>query len=174
MEQDQPDKCTGRRSADKALLCSGCGLRLALPNQRTAWTTRSLVCLLPCAISAAEIIMFDNVIVVYKYIGDLMFYVTGSQDENELILYTVLQAFYESVSILLRWGRVWISTASTHNGSTKWHVCAASWGWSTPDDGCVDGCHTPSGGPKLSSNQSPQPWCHPNGTPTTPALAAAY
>lgn len=50
----------------------------------------------------AEIVMFDNVIVVYKYLGDLMFYTTGSQDENELILYTVLQAFYESVSILLR------------------------------------------------------------------------
>mmetsp|Transcript_330 Transcript_330/g.667 ORF Transcript_330/g.667 Transcript_330/m.667 type:complete len:186 (+) Transcript_330:321-878(+) len=50
----------------------------------------------------AEIVMFDNYIVVYKYVGDLMFYVTGSQDENELILYTVLQAFYESVSALLR------------------------------------------------------------------------
>ena len=46
--------------------------------------------------------MFDNVIVVYKYLGDLMFYVTGSQDENELILYSVLQAFFESISILLR------------------------------------------------------------------------
>eukprot|EP00197_Chlamydomonas_leiostraca_P007747 CAMPEP_0202884658 /NCGR_PEP_ID=MMETSP1391-20130828/41256_1 /ASSEMBLY_ACC=CAM_ASM_000867 /TAXON_ID=1034604 /ORGANISM="Chlamydomonas leiostraca, Strain SAG 11-49" /LENGTH=173 /DNA_ID=CAMNT_0049567879 /DNA_START=121 /DNA_END=642 /DNA_ORIENTATION=- len=50
----------------------------------------------------AEIVMFDNYIMVYKYLGDLMFYVTGSQDENELILYTVLQAFYESVSVLLR------------------------------------------------------------------------
>lgn len=46
--------------------------------------------------------MFDDVIVVYKCLGDLMFYVTGDQDENELILYSVLQAFYESVSILLR------------------------------------------------------------------------
>ncbi|GAX84341.1 hypothetical protein CEUSTIGMA_g11763.t1 [Chlamydomonas eustigma] len=50
----------------------------------------------------AEIIMFDNYIVVYKYLGDLMFYVTGSQDENELILYSVLQAFFESISTLLR------------------------------------------------------------------------
>ncbi len=73
--------------------------------------------------------MFDNVIVVYKYIGDLMFYVTGSQDENELILYTVLQAFYESVSILLRWGWVWVASASTHNASNKRHTCAAAWGW---------------------------------------------
>ncbi len=51
---------------------------------------------------AAEIIMFDDYIVVYKYLGDLMFYVTGAQSENELILYSVLQAFYESVTILLR------------------------------------------------------------------------
>lgn len=46
--------------------------------------------------------MFDDVLVVYKCLGDLMFYVTGGQDENELILYSVLQAFYEAVSILLR------------------------------------------------------------------------
>jgi hypothetical protein len=52
---------------------------------------------------AAEIVMFDSYIVVYKCVGDLMFYVTGSQDENELILYSVLVAFYESVSILLRY-----------------------------------------------------------------------
>lgn len=50
----------------------------------------------------AEIIMFDNYIVVYKYIGDLMFYVTGGLEENELVLYQVLQAFYESISILFR------------------------------------------------------------------------
>jgi hypothetical protein len=47
--------------------------------------------------------MVDNYVMVYKYLGDLMFYVTGSQDENELILYAVLQAFYESVSLLLRY-----------------------------------------------------------------------
>lgn len=50
----------------------------------------------------AEIVMFDNYVVVYKFLGDLMFYVTGSHDENELILYSVLQAFYEAVSLLLR------------------------------------------------------------------------
>lgn len=55
-----------------------------------------------CACCAAEIVMFDNHIVCYKYLGDLWFYVTGSIDENELILYSTLQAFYESVSILLR------------------------------------------------------------------------
>ena len=54
--------------------------------------------------SAAEITMFDDVIVVYKFLGDLMFlFVTGSQDENELILYQVLLGFYEAISILLRY-----------------------------------------------------------------------
>lgn len=56
----------------------------------------------PMFLGAAEITMFDDVIVVYKFIGDLMFFVTGSQDENELILSQVLQAFYESISLLLR------------------------------------------------------------------------
>lgn len=46
--------------------------------------------------------MFEDVVVCYKFIGDLMFYVTGSQDENELILSSVLTAFYESVTLLLR------------------------------------------------------------------------
>ena len=57
-----------------------------------------------CAARAAtaEITTFSDVIVVYKFLGDLMFYVTGAQDENELILYQVLQGFYESISLLLR------------------------------------------------------------------------
>lgn len=50
----------------------------------------------------AEVAMIDEYIVVYKYLGDLMFYVTGSVDENELILDAVLNAFFESISILLR------------------------------------------------------------------------
>lgn len=50
----------------------------------------------------AEIGIFDGYIVVYKFVADLHFYVTGGDDENELILATVLQAFFEAVSILLR------------------------------------------------------------------------
>ena len=62
----------------------------------TTYTATSSSC------AAAEVTMFDEVVVCYKFIGDLMFYVTGSQDENELILHTVLVAFYESVTLLLR------------------------------------------------------------------------
>ena len=50
---------------------------------------------------AAEIVMFDGVITVYKTIGDCCFYVVGDPDENELILGAALQAFYESISMLL-------------------------------------------------------------------------
>jgi hypothetical protein len=51
---------------------------------------------------AAEITMFENNIVVYKFVQDLHFFVTGSDDENELILSSVLQAFFDSVGLLLR------------------------------------------------------------------------
>ena len=36
--------------------------------------------------AAAEIIAFDNVIVVYKFIGDLHFYATADAEENEVKL----------------------------------------------------------------------------------------
>lgn len=47
--------------------------------------------------------MFDNLVLVYKTIGDLTFYVVGGENENELVLYNVLHAFYESISMLLRY-----------------------------------------------------------------------
>ncbi|XP_047342121.1 coatomer subunit zeta-1-like [Impatiens glandulifera] len=50
----------------------------------------------------AEIGMFENSIVVYKFIQDLHFFVTGGEEENELILATVLQGFVDAVSLLLR------------------------------------------------------------------------
>ncbi|XP_010262055.1 PREDICTED: coatomer subunit zeta-1-like [Nelumbo nucifera] len=50
----------------------------------------------------AEIAMFENNIVVYKFIQDLHFFVTGGDDENELILATVLQGFFDAVGLLLR------------------------------------------------------------------------
>ncbi|KAL2494582.1 Coatomer subunit zeta-1 [Forsythia ovata] len=50
----------------------------------------------------AEIAMFENNIVVYKFVQDLHFYVTGGEDENEIILATVLQGFFDAVGILLR------------------------------------------------------------------------
>ncbi|KAK9281947.1 hypothetical protein L1049_004856 [Liquidambar formosana] len=50
----------------------------------------------------AEIAMLENNIIVYKFVQDLHFFVTGGDDENELILATVLQGFFDAVTLLLR------------------------------------------------------------------------
>ncbi|XP_038711446.1 coatomer subunit zeta-1-like isoform X2 [Tripterygium wilfordii] len=49
-----------------------------------------------------EIAMFESNIVIYKFIQDLHFFVTGDENENELILASVLQGFFDAVGILLR------------------------------------------------------------------------
>ena len=49
-----------------------------------------------------EVVVFDGNIVVYKFISDVHFYVTAEDHENELILLSVLQGFFESISLLLR------------------------------------------------------------------------
>lgn len=51
---------------------------------------------------AAEIAMFENNIVIYKFAQDLHFFVTRGDYENELIISTVLQGFFDAVSLLLR------------------------------------------------------------------------
>ncbi|XP_062519353.1 coatomer subunit zeta-1-like [Corticium candelabrum] len=50
----------------------------------------------------AEIVMFEGVTCVYRSNVDLFFYVIGSSFENELLLVSVLSAFYDSVSQMLR------------------------------------------------------------------------
>ena len=50
----------------------------------------------------AEITLLDNHIVVYKFCADLHFFVTAKVDENEIIVATVLNAFFDAVSLLLR------------------------------------------------------------------------
>jgi coatomer subunit zeta len=39
---------------------------------------------------------------VYKFTSDLLFYVTSSEHENEIVVSAVLQALFESISMLLR------------------------------------------------------------------------
>jgi hypothetical protein len=57
----------------------------------------------------AEIVMFDGHIVVYKFIQDLHFYVTGGDEENELILASILQGFTDAVDHILRLGSIFFS-----------------------------------------------------------------
>lgn len=49
-----------------------------------------------------EIILLDGYTITYKSNVDLLFYVIGSADENELLLTNVLNCFYESISLILR------------------------------------------------------------------------
>ena len=49
-----------------------------------------------------EIIMFDNHVIVYKFVADVFFYVVAGTEENEIALAQVLQALTESTSTLLR------------------------------------------------------------------------
>lgn len=50
----------------------------------------------------AEIIMLDGLTVVYKSNVDLFFYVMGSTQENELILLSVLNCLYDTISLILK------------------------------------------------------------------------
>lgn len=44
----------------------------------------------------------ENNIIVYKFVQDLHFFVTGGEEENELILASVLQGLFDAVNLLLR------------------------------------------------------------------------
>lgn len=50
----------------------------------------------------SEIIMLDGLTCVYKSNVDLFFYVMGSTQENELILLSVLNCLYDSISLILK------------------------------------------------------------------------
>ncbi|XP_055845406.1 coatomer subunit zeta-1 [Episyrphus balteatus] len=52
--------------------------------------------------SNTEIIMLDGLTCVYKSNVDLFFYVMGSTYENELILLSVLNCLYDSISLILK------------------------------------------------------------------------
>ncbi|KAI8366102.1 clathrin adaptor complex small chain-domain-containing protein [Radiomyces spectabilis] len=50
-----------------------------------------------------EVILYDNQVVLYRSNIDIFFYVIGSMEENELILLSMFNAFYDAVSTLLRY-----------------------------------------------------------------------
>ncbi|MBA0868340.1 hypothetical protein Goshw_012028, partial [Gossypium schwendimanii] len=52
--------------------------------------------------NAAEITIFDSNIVIYKFVQDLHFFITGGDDENELLLATVLQGLFDAIALRLR------------------------------------------------------------------------
>ncbi|KAL0305538.1 UNVERIFIED_CONTAM: Coatomer subunit zeta-1 [Sesamum radiatum] len=99
-------------SVKNILLLDSEGKRVAVKYYSDDWPTNSAKEAFEKAIftktqktnarTEAEIAMFENNIIVYKFVQDLHFYVTGSEDESELILATVLQGFFDAVGILLR------------------------------------------------------------------------
>ncbi|EEH11432.1 coatomer zeta subunit [Histoplasma capsulatum var. duboisii H88] len=52
----------------------------------------------------SDIILYDNRVVVFKTEGDVMLYVVGGAEENEVLLYNVVIALRDSLNILLRSG----------------------------------------------------------------------
>lgn len=49
-----------------------------------------------------DVILFDGKMAVFRHSLDLIFYVIGGPTENEIMLYTVLTALFDAVSLLLR------------------------------------------------------------------------
>lgn len=52
----------------------------------------------------SDIILYDNRVVVFKMESDVMIYVVGSADENEILLYNVILCLRDTLSILLKYG----------------------------------------------------------------------
>lgn len=52
--------------------------------------------------SASEVILYDNRVVVYKAESDVMLYVVGAADENEILLHQVVTSLRDSLNQLLR------------------------------------------------------------------------
>uniref|UniRef100_A0A7N0ZY72 Coatomer subunit zeta n=2 Tax=Kalanchoe fedtschenkoi TaxID=63787 RepID=A0A7N0ZY72_KALFE len=94
------------------LLLDSEGMRVAVKYYSDDWPTNSAKLAFEKSVftkthktnarSEAEITMLENNIIVYKFVQDLHFFVTGGDDENELILATVLNGFFDSVALLLR------------------------------------------------------------------------
>ena len=51
----------------------------------------------------SDVILYDNKVVVFKMESDVMLYVVGAAEENEILLYNVVLALRDSLSILLKY-----------------------------------------------------------------------
>ncbi|EMC95846.1 hypothetical protein BAUCODRAFT_71594 [Baudoinia panamericana UAMH 10762] len=50
----------------------------------------------------SDVILYDNRVVVFKMESDVMLYVVGSAEENEIMLYNVILALRDALNILLK------------------------------------------------------------------------
>jgi len=51
----------------------------------------------------SDVLLYDNKVVVFKMESDVMLYVVGGSEENEILLYNVILALRDSLSILLKY-----------------------------------------------------------------------
>ncbi|ERF77034.1 hypothetical protein EPUS_07940 [Endocarpon pusillum Z07020] len=51
---------------------------------------------------SSDVILYDNKVVVFKTEGDVMLYVVGGAEENEILLYNVALALRDSLAILFK------------------------------------------------------------------------
>ncbi len=51
---------------------------------------------------SSDIILYDGRVVVFRMEGDVMLYVVGGGEENEILLFGVVLALRDSLSILLK------------------------------------------------------------------------
>jgi hypothetical protein len=51
-----------------------------------------------------EILMLEETIVLYKCINDINIYIIGCLNENEILLYDVMNAFTNSLSSITKYG----------------------------------------------------------------------
>ncbi|ORZ41586.1 Longin-like domain-containing protein, partial [Catenaria anguillulae PL171] len=49
----------------------------------------------------SEIVLFDNHVVVYKSVSDVILYVVGTLDDNEVMLSSALNTVFESINLVL-------------------------------------------------------------------------
>lgn len=55
--------------------------------------------------STSDVILYDNRIVVFKMESDVMLYVVGSAEENEVLLYNVVLSLRDALGILFKYVR---------------------------------------------------------------------
>jgi coatomer subunit zeta len=51
---------------------------------------------------SSDVILYDNKVVVFKIESDVMLYVVGGAEENEILLYNVVLALRDSLAILFK------------------------------------------------------------------------
>ena len=51
----------------------------------------------------SDVILYDNKVVVFKMESDVMIYVVGTAEENEILLYNVVLGLRDALSILLKY-----------------------------------------------------------------------